>query len=89
MDHIDITIVDPNISLDSMNVTLGKKDSKKIPNLEFENKLELFQWNYKKYGEPKTIRHILNKKTKQKHSNIFVGFIHKSRLQYFFIMNLF
>ena len=25
MDHIDITIVDPNISLDSMNVTLGKK----------------------------------------------------------------
>ena len=24
MDHIDITIVDPNISLDSMNVTLGK-----------------------------------------------------------------
>ena len=43
MDHIDITIVDPNISLDSMNVTLGKKDSKKIPNLEFENKLELFQ----------------------------------------------
>ena len=25
MDHIDITIVDPNISLDSMNVTLGKQ----------------------------------------------------------------
>ena len=30
MDHIDITIVDPNISLDSMNVTLGKKNDLKI-----------------------------------------------------------
>ena len=30
MDHIDITIVDPNISLDSMNVTLGKKIDLKI-----------------------------------------------------------
>ena len=30
MDHIDITIVDPNISLDSMNVTLGKTNDLKI-----------------------------------------------------------
>ena len=36
MDHIDITIVDPNISLDSMNVTLGKKKNsgKIIHNLQ-------------------------------------------------------
>ena len=30
MDHIDITIVDPNISLDSMNVTLGKSFSRTL-----------------------------------------------------------
>merc|ERR550519_959785 len=49
MDHIDITIVDPNISLDSMNVTLGSLYQDEISVSQLKSFQSLPQLHYFKW----------------------------------------